>query len=556
DGNAAVYYKAAAELKSWGGKYQEAKECGQQAETAARSTSDSISHFLSLMTPAADDVIRSTKAYLPLKNFGMPFRKPEAQKGWHHLSEVTSEIETFWSHSWHGRAWQKILTLLILYNSLRSMAVASLGAVLASCLYAVEVLPGYDVEVDETHFNSIWALATGCCLYFVLLFVARPREGVFVDVVCIDQLDRSRKLMGIRSIAALIKRTKAMIVLWDPTFSRRMWCLFELAAFLHSRSPGEKPRLIIRPTIFGPTLLFLTVAMALVQALVILMQDFRNTAFPMEGIVVFMACYVNVVTYRSYFRSIEELKHQLRVFSVQDATCYCCSKGHRNRSACDKDMLLGCITVWFGSVEVFEERVRTDVLDCLLTQLSQDFFSYRQCIVALCPVMWSGLDFASGGWLWCKHLNQLPGSDGYCGNSERGSPESFLAHWLIRGAVWWLGAVPLNLRLGMRAMYYLRKKCRWRMLDETLNLVILLFIAALTVGMSGLEWYCWGVLRYMLPVPYDYMQLWTGMILFGALVCPFTVCVFSCSGWNWGKVASCQLAEAIQAAAANPREAV
>eukprot|EP00439_Symbiodinium_sp_Y106_P085114 s104_g27.t1 len=31
DGNAAVYYKAAAELKSWGGKYQEAKELFEEA---------------------------------------------------------------------------------------------------------------------------------------------------------------------------------------------------------------------------------------------------------------------------------------------------------------------------------------------------------------------------------------------------------------------------------------------------------------------------------------------------------------------------------------------
>ena len=91
-----------------------AQACSQQV---ARASSDSISHFLSLMTPATDDVIRSTKAYLPLQNFGMPLRKPETEKGWHHFSEVASEIEAFWSHSWHGRAWQKILTLLIIYNS-------------------------------------------------------------------------------------------------------------------------------------------------------------------------------------------------------------------------------------------------------------------------------------------------------------------------------------------------------------------------------------------------------------------------------------------------------
>ena len=355
------------------------------------------------------------------------------------------------------------------------------------------------MTVDEDHFNSIWALATGCCLYLVLLCVDRPREGVFLDVVCIDQLDRSRKLMGIRSIAALIKRTKAMIVLWDSTFSRRMWCLFELAAFLHSRSPGEKPRLIIRPTIFGPTLFFLTVAMALLQGYCHVDAGFQQHRFS-NGRHCGLCCLL-----------CETLLRTVAIFgpskSSNDNFVHSRSK-MRPATAAAGDTgtvrLVIRICFWVASLcgsavfEVFEERVRTDVLDCLLTQLSQDFFSYRQCIVALCPILWSGLDFASGGWLWCKHLNQLPGSDGYCGNSERGSPASFLANWLIRAAVWWLGAVPLNVLLGMRAMYYLRKKCRRRMLDEIVNLVILLFIAALTVGMTGLEWYCWSVLRYML----------------------------------------------------------
>ena len=59
-----------------------------------------------------------------------------------------------------------------------------------------------------------------------------------------------------------------MMILWDPSWSQRLWCLFELAAFLKSkRSSGQE--LVIRPTIIGTVsigcFLFFTVVMSLVQ---------------------------------------------------------------------------------------------------------------------------------------------------------------------------------------------------------------------------------------------------------------------------------------------------
>lgn len=45
-----------------------------------------------------------------------------------------------------------------------------------------------------------------------------------------------------------------MLVLWDPTYVERLWCVFELAAFLKSRESGTATKLFIRPTILGPQL--------------------------------------------------------------------------------------------------------------------------------------------------------------------------------------------------------------------------------------------------------------------------------------------------------------
>eukprot|EP00439_Symbiodinium_sp_Y106_P032391 s4928_g3.t2 len=263
---------------------------GMRSQSPPRS--DSIATFLALMTPVSDEITRSAAAYLPLRNFGEPLRKSE--DGWYHLSEPAAQIDTFWSHSWHGDALCKILTLLVIYNSRQAMVIVSFGALLASFLYAGQLLPGWDVDVNDALSNSVWALVVGTVIYLLLFFAGRPRERVFLDIVCIDQKDRARKRGGTRSILAFIKRSKSMIVLWDTTFSRRMWCIFELSAYLHSRSPDEGPQLTIRPTIFEPTFFCLTVGMVLVHGIIMLFEG-AGLIF-VEGVVVCVGFYTFVLT--------------------------------------------------------------------------------------------------------------------------------------------------------------------------------------------------------------------------------------------------------------------
>lgn len=163
-------------------------------------------------------------------------------------------------------------------------------------------------------------------------------------------------------------------------------------------------------------------------------------------------------------------------------------------------MLLNCIRLWFGSVEVFEERVRKDVLCCLMEQLSGDFFSYRQCIVDGCP-------------------NQL-----------RGPPGAFLVNWLLRAAVWWLGVVPSILLLGMKAMYYLRQRSRSRCLDEVVNMAILVWMAALVLGMIELESLCWRLSGSFPVEPINLRRWWCGMVVFASIMLPSAWVLFAFFG--------------------------
>lgn len=72
-------------------------------------------------------------------------------------------------------------------------------------------------------------------------------QGVFQTQ---SQANPRRFGLGLVSIGAFLRASDSLVVFWDPSWSRRLWCVFELAAFMHSRkADGRKVKLTIRPTL-------------------------------------------------------------------------------------------------------------------------------------------------------------------------------------------------------------------------------------------------------------------------------------------------------------------
>ena len=83
----------------------------------------------------------------------------------------------------------------------------------------------------------------------------------------------------------------------------------------------------------------------------------------------FASFYVSVAALRAYYRSAKLLETELASFTVKESRCWCCNEltDHTDEGEeviCDRQVVLRCIVTWFGTVESFEERVRTEVLDC------------------------------------------------------------------------------------------------------------------------------------------------------------------------------------------------
>ena len=109
---------------------------------------------------------------------------------------------------------------------------------------------------------SYWAKATGFAVYCLVLLLWQRGKRIFLDTLCIKQDDRMWKALALLSMPALLKSSDSLLVLWDPTYTRRLWCCFEIAAFLHSRPAGQKPQIRVRPTLLGVGFISILVALA------------------------------------------------------------------------------------------------------------------------------------------------------------------------------------------------------------------------------------------------------------------------------------------------------
>eukprot|EP00440_Ansanella_granifera_P058589 gb/GFBE01063500.1/.p1 GENE.gb/GFBE01063500.1/~~gb/GFBE01063500.1/.p1 ORF type:complete len:450 (+),score=59.79 gb/GFBE01063500.1/:1-1350(+) len=328
------------------------------------------------------EILRATRAAVPLRCFGKLLRVHEAgTDSLYHLSYNTDRIQEFWSHSWHGCVWHKIAVLLVLKNGPPAVLAGILGSLLAAVLTCIGVpFPHLTATfADGTYQCGPWCLAFGSVFSLTVFALWRPRHSVFFDRVCIEQQDLKLKMEGIVNIGAFLKRSASMLVLWDPTYVSRLWCVFEIAAFLQSNRDQKHKPLIVRPVFLGPsTLLVHATTFCCYVTLLDTPGKHYGAVFPCFG---FFAAALLVHAFRVHHRSLLLMKVQLDNFSLQKAECHCCTMGHvqhgsGQRAVCDRELVKTCIRSWFGKVTHFEAQVREQLYVTMESQLGQHAFPY------------------------------------------------------------------------------------------------------------------------------------------------------------------------------------
>ena len=337
--------------------------------------------FMTAMRLTREDILHATPAHEVLAQCGRVLRT-SAGRNLYHRSKPCREIEQFLTHSWHGPAWNKVFLLLVLKNGLPALVVGTLAA--------LGILPvvfnGYFPplgRLEGQRAASGWCILTGSLVSCSTLLLWRSQSKVFLDKICINQEDARLKAEGVMSIGGFLKHSRRMLVCWDETYCTRLWCTFELGAFLKCRAASQVQ---VRPSFLGAVSLILFGATA---GSMLVLRSWRPgdefgrfllvvALIAVSAISVFFAFATNA--FRRYFRCLDEMRAQLSQFSLDNAKCYCCDRGHvsetGNEVPCDREIIRECMTRWFGSVEDYERSVQSTVLSELSKQLGMYSFPY------------------------------------------------------------------------------------------------------------------------------------------------------------------------------------
>ncbi|CAE7907224.1 unnamed protein product [Symbiodinium necroappetens] len=373
---------------------------------------------------------------------------------------------------------------------------------IAASLFAAGVLPMEFVEwtdnpdIMQYPLVSYWATATGFIVYcFILLFWQRGHR-IFLDTLCVKQDDTTWKALALLSMPALLKSSDSLLVLWDPTYTRRLWCCFEIAAFLHSRPIGQKASVRVRPTLLGVGFISILMALAIVLLVLVFVPgdpDKGRTGnqavmWPLMAGCSFVAFYFSVMQLRKFFRSVEMIQSELQDFRFDNCSCHCCATNHQFSQTCDRRILTICISKWFGSIDRFEDLMRSEVLACLTEQLATNILTYREFVVMSVPVLWHFLDTASEPLDWYLR-------SGHTHKPVLRQEMRSFAREVCRGLGWAFGALPILFLVISRLACLLRRrigrsygaKMCW---DLLIICSILLVAIALFVAFLVLEQVC------------------------------------------------------------------
>ncbi|CAE7695844.1 unnamed protein product [Symbiodinium sp. CCMP2592] len=423
------------------------------------------SSLISQMVPSRDEIVRATPAYRVLQCMGRPLRVRGGEL--YALSCPTTRIASFWSHSWHGPTWFKILTLFAVKNGMAAAALSTTSAVLMGILYSAGALPDFFGQLG-------WCSFVAAIVYSCTFVFWQSRQPVFVDRICIPTYDDMVKGEALISLGAFLKCADSMLVLWDPSFMDRLWCMFEVGAFLHSRQRGRKPLLTIRPTVLGPVVVAIVAELVVINAVATLAwgwigapTEFYLVVTAMCSVPLFLIIHVS----RGYCRTVEKLQDDMAHFSIENLTSYCCTVDHKDPSTgedmhCDRKIILQCIRTWFGTVQAFEQRVQSEVLQLLVDQLSNEVFSYAQAVAITTPVFWGYLDF---GFDWIRRGNI-----------------STAVHNFMRGLTYMFAVSPTLLLLLFRLAYWVRRQ-RSLLLDPLVSLLVFLAAAVFFLAHSAYD---------------------------------------------------------------------
>jgi len=381
---------------------------GTDPAAVLRPQSESLS-----MEPQTRMPIRAIPAYVALKSLGSVFRGHA--DGYRHAREV-ERIDCFWSYSRHASHFMNVCTLLVHYNAWQAFLAGGAVSVVTALMMPAQL-------VDNGYRAGVPCMATGLCTTLGVLFGWPSRQRVFLDRACIPQDDEEAKRNGILSLGYYLKMSKTVMVLWDVTYFRRLWCVFEFAAYLRLQVEKEEASgnaLRVLPSMYGGMVAFCFIIgslfMLVTRSLLVGADDTPGAPLDLSpaelvlrvasySVVLLLVSFPFTPMFARHVSAFAEQDAQLRAFSLHNAECFCCTHGHRHPEtkqvmACDRDLIRAAVIEWFGDVDTFDSFVRNHLHTHTIRKA---LIPYANLVVGLAPPLFWDL---AGRFVWLFRTDQ------------------------------------------------------------------------------------------------------------------------------------------------------
>jgi len=355
--------------------------------------------FLGELAVMHPELLRATTMRMVLRRFGSIFRHSSGAASTFEMSKPVEVIAKFLSHSWRTPGWLKTIALMYHENVFRATVSAFATAI---CLHGLEfagagvpmplVGPSYLAGETTMHQLRLDTHFVPPCLVFILVLIfgqevpGLAQSTCFLDKCCIHQTDQEKKMQGRQQLGGFLRSSHRMVILWQPEYFTRLWCVYELAAFhyinlgvsgLVDLLPLKLPVLALSlfcfhfaataaTVVLGPTLVFsemhvtwilenVPAALHVPWMFMTLSSMFFFAVYTIPGFLLWKFC-------QSHMEDRKMLLKQLQEFRMDLAECQVES---------DREFIESKLKTWFGGVEEFELIVRDELAE-LVAQRMQD----------------------------------------------------------------------------------------------------------------------------------------------------------------------------------------
>eukprot|EP00929_Paragymnodinium_shiwhaense_P032432 TRINITY_DN17969_c0_g1_i15.p1 TRINITY_DN17969_c0_g1~~TRINITY_DN17969_c0_g1_i15.p1 ORF type:complete len:487 (+),score=14.75 TRINITY_DN17969_c0_g1_i15:679-2139(+) len=237
---------------------------------------------------------------------------------------------------------------------------------------------------------------------------------VFLDKLCINQQDEEAKQQGILGLAAFIKSSNRMVVLWSPTYFTRLWCTYELATWFRF---GKKADAIVLLPVSLPKCIILSTL-----SWTCLAEFGRSNGFlklqeastALKFVLIVLTTTGVTLVLQKLQMDVHSLGEQLLKFSMVEAECFCCTHDHEHpethaKLPCDRKLVNNTLEEWYGHAEdvsarqsiestdymsCFDEGVRTLLRQRVLSVVSSQMLQlkYTEIVHMVLPLIWDTMD--------------------------------------------------------------------------------------------------------------------------------------------------------------------